>query len=79
MNHIREDIIRDAIIRDAEHLERKLRKALEARLGENFDIKALKGRCHRLCSPTVDSYYLDGELLFHYARRKWSKEFWCGS
>lgn len=76
MNIFSESFIQNEILRNSEQIEQKLREAMEARLGENFDIRSLKGRCHRICSPTVDSYYLDGELLFQYVCRELPEEFW---
>ena len=78
MNFFSESFIQNEILRNSEQIEQKLREAIEAHLGKDFDIEELRGRVHKISSPSEDSYYLDGELVFQVTRRDLQEEFWRG-
>ena len=76
MNFFSESFIQNEILRNSEQIEQKLREAIEAHLGKDFDIEELRGRVHKISSPAEDSYYLDGELIFQVTHRDLQEEFW---
>ena len=74
---IQPSLIDSLIIHSKQHLEQRLRESIEKRVGPAYDVHALKGRASRVSSPTMDSYFLDGELLFHYLHTDVSVEEMC--
>lgn len=56
-------LIDSLILKDAKHLEQKLREAIHARVGD-VPLEQLRGRLDCISCQMSDSYYLDKKLLF---------------
>ena len=74
---IQPSLIDSLIIHSKQHLEQRLRESIEKRIGHVYDVRVLKGRVSCVSGPVMDSYFIDGELLFHYLHTDYSVEEMC--
>ena len=71
-----ESLFQDLLIRDAKHLEQRLKEAIREHLPDidTLGIESLRGRLECVHIDLTEAYYLDGKLLFVYMHT-WNKDF----